>query len=545
MNGFRYALFFIAFLPSVIGFGGDPPPFDTDSLRIPARSPEEALESFHLPENLDIELVAHEPNVFDPVAMTFDERGRIYVCEMRGYPAYAPLPEGQGTVRLLEDLDGDGFYETSYPFAEGMNSPSGVAPWKGGVFITATPDIWYLKDTDGDGIADLREKVFTGFDTDTLERVSNNLAWGLDQKIYGVTCSSGGEIQNLRDPGSEPVMLRSVDFRFDPSNLKLEPISGTAIFGNSFDQWGNRFICSTGDVFHQVLSFGYLKRDPHLTLSDTLERISTDGPRVYRSSPPEPWRVVRKKHWEGWVDTSHALRAERFSEMELTPTGFFTSGTGVTVYRGSALPVEYHENLLQGEVAGNLVHRRVLKDDGATFTAHRVEEESEFLTSEDNWFRPTNFSNGPDGCLYVLDMYRETIEDPSAIPPDILKHLDSYSGMDRGRIYRIIPKGFSRPSHPELNGVDTQELVELLEHPESWWRETAHRLLFERQDPSAVEPLRKRVRNAELPQSRLLALYSLSGQGELKVHEVFTALKDPDPRVRVHALRLAETLLRK
>jgi len=521
----------------------EPPNLKQMLPRIPPKSPEEALDSFHLNEDLEIQLAASEPNVFDPVAMAFDERGRIYVCEMKGYPAYAPLPEGQGTVRLLEDRDSDGFYETSFPFAEGMNSPSGVAPWKGGVFVTATPDIWYLKDNDGDGIADLREKIVTGFETDTLERTLNNLVWGLDHKIYGVTCSSGGEIENLLVPDTDAVPLRGLDFRFDPTHPILEPVSGTAIFGNTFDDWGNRFLCSTGDVFHQVLTLPYLRRDPHLTISETLERVSVDGPRVYRSSPPEPWRVARQQHWEGWVDTSHALRAERFSEMELTPIGFFTSGTGVTVYRGSGLPEEYRGNLFQGEVAGNLVHRRVLKDHGATFTAHRVEEESEFLTSDDNWFRPTNFSNGPDGCLYVLDMYRETIEDPSAIPPDILKHLDSYSGTDRGRIYRIVPKGFSRPSHLNLADMETSELVKVLEHPEAWYRETAHRLIFERQDPAASDILREQARTSPLPQSRLLALYSLKGLERLDLEDAIGAMEDPHPMVRVHALRLSESLL--
>ncbi|MCA9113375.1 MAG: hypothetical protein KDA52_25775, partial [Planctomycetaceae bacterium] len=175
---------------------------------------------------------------------------------------------------------------------------------------------------------------------------------------------------------------------------------------------------------------------------------------------------------------------------------------------------------------------------GATFSAHRVEEESEFLTSEDNWFRPTNFSNGPDGCLYVLDMYRETIEHPRSVPDDIKAHVDLESGDDRGRIWRLTPSGFTFTAPPRLGDLSSAELVSHLASTNAWQRETAQRLLWERQDRSVIDDVRELAKTSKLAVGRRHALDVLKGLGAMETADVVRALSDDDPRMQVYALKL-------
>jgi putative heme-binding domain-containing protein len=221
----------------------------------------------------------------------------------------------------------------------------------------------------------------------------------------------------------------------------------------------------------------------------------------------------------------------------------FTSTSGITIYRGAAYPRQYYGNVFVGEVAGNLIHRQILTPDGVTFRSRRAEEKSEFVRSTDNWFRPVNFVNAPDGTLHILDMYRETIEHPWSIPDDIMAQLDLLSGRDRGRIYRLAPSGFQVPRPPRLGSATTEELVAQLENPNVWWRETAHRLLFERQDRAAVEPLHQLLHQSGKPLARLGALWSLAGLNGLREEDLLRALADPESGVREHAVKLAEKRL--
>src|SRR6185295_2858393 len=199
-------------------------------------------------------------------------------------------------------------------------------------------------------------------------------------------------------------------------------------------------------------------------------------------SPPEAWREFRAQRW--------ALEQANMPRSELIGAGYWTSSSGVCVYRGGAYPEPFRDNVFIGEVAGNLVHRQILTRDGVTFKSTRADENTEFVRSRDNWFRPVNFVNAPDGTLSVLDMYRETIEHPWSIPDDIKAQLDLESGRDRGRIYRLAPAGFKPAATPRLGDATTEQLVGCLVDPNAWRCDTAHRLIFERQDLAAVAPLR-------------------------------------------------------
>ena len=266
-----------------------------------------------------------------------------------------------------------------------------MAVWKGGIFVSATPDVWYLKDTDGDRRADVRRKVFTGFRKFNVQAVMNNLRWGLDHKIYAAGASNGGEIRTVAQLQAMAQPLRQNDFCFDPRNDNLQLLSGGARFGNTFDDWGNRFICNIRNPLeHVVLPHHYLARNPLLPVTAAVHDAALAGDTlpVFRVSPAEPWRVVRAERW-----TNES--GQKYPNSELAAEGFFTSASGVTIYRGAAYPAEYRGNAFVGEVAGNLIHRQTISPDGVTFIARRGDEASEFVASTDNWFRPSISSMPP------------------------------------------------------------------------------------------------------------------------------------------------------
>ncbi|MEX2286180.1 MAG: PVC-type heme-binding CxxCH protein, partial [Planctomycetaceae bacterium] len=500
---------------------------------IPPKTPAEALKTFETADGFEMQLVAHEPDVVDPIAACFDEDGNLYVCEMRDYP-YFPKPGDKpiGTVRLLRDTDGDGVFDESHVFADELLWAGGVAAWNGGVFVAAPPDIWYMQDTDGDFKADVRRKVFTGFGTQNQQAMLNNLTFGLDHKIYGATAGNGGKIRSGNDPASEGVSFDGNDFRFSPDSEVIEPTSGTVQFGNSFDDWGNRYVCSQGNPLeHVVLPLEYLARNPYLPVPKAIHDIAGDRVPIFRISPVERWRLIRSSR--------RIAHQERDAGATGASQHVVDAAAGVTIYRGGAYPSEYYGNAFVGDAQNNLVHRRILTPAGVTFDSHRAPENSEFVRSSDNWFRPVNFVNAPDGSLYVLDMNREILESIH-IPLDVLKFLDLKSGRQTGRIYRIAPKGFKSPPPPHLSTATSKELLAALQSPHGWWRDTAHRLIHERQDSDLIEPLTDLLQKGKMPQSRLHALWSLKGlHGGWSYDVVAAALKDPQPEVRAHAVALA------
>lgn len=536
--------FLIILALTALAAADDPPKF----ARTPPTEPAAAVATFRTLHDFRMELIAAEPLVYDPVAAAYDEDGRLYVVEMSDYPHVDPkndkpfaentLDPPIGQLKLLTDRDGDGRFDTVAVLADKLSWPTGVAVWKGGVFVAATPSIWYFKDADGDGRAEIREKVYDGFRKFNIQAVMNNLQWGLDHAIYGAGSGNGGEVRPANDPGARAVPVLRRDFRFFPTTRAFEAISGGARFGNTFDDWGNRFLCDIRNpAEHVVLPAHYLARNPRLASPKALHDAALAGDAIpmFRISPPEPWREFRARRW--------VANGKVLPRSELVGAGYLTSSSGVTVYRGDAYPPEFRGQLFLGEVANNLIHRETLEPDGVTFRAQRADAEAEFVASTDTWFRPVNFVNAPDGTLHVLDMYRETIEHPWSIPDDIKAGLDLRSGEDRGRIYRLAPPGFRRRLTPKLSEATSSQLILLLEHPNAWHRETAHRLIFERQDRSIVVPLRAMIRASKEPLGRLHCLYSLDGLKSLDDEDLIAALADPAAGVREHAVALAEPRL--
>lgn len=508
--------------------------YSSELPRLPPRSPEEALGSFRTLDGFRVELVASEPLIASPVACAFDEWNRLYVVEMRDYSEQAK--ENLGRVRLLEDTDGDGRFDKSHLFAEGLSWPTAVACWKGGVFVAAAPNLYYLRDGDGDGRAEEQEIVFDGFARTNVQGLVNGLRWGLDHRIYGATSSAGAEVRSLRHPDQPSLSLRRRDFSIDPRSMTIRPESGGGQHGHSIDAFGRRFVSANSDHL-QMIAYEdrYVARNPYLIAPPANVSIAADGPQapVFRESPVEPWRIVRTR-----------LRAKGIVpgivEGGGAPAGYFTGATGATVYTGDAFGEELRDTVFIADVGSNLVHRKVLTEQGVLAVGRRVDAKREFLASSDIWFRPVDMSNGPDGALYVIDMSREVIEHPASLPPLIKKHLDLTSGREQGRIYRVVPDRFQQPALARLGELSAAELVGYLDHPNGWTRETAARLLYERQDASVAEALRALVASSKRAEGRVRALYMLAGLNQIQVDDVLAGLNDEHPRVREAAIRLSE-----
>jgi len=224
--------------------------------------------------------------------------------------------------------------------------------------------------------------------------------------------------------------------------------------------------------------------------------------------------------------------------------GQFTAACGVEVYRGDLLGEGFYGRAFVCEPTGSLVHSETLTPAGATFTAKPATEGREFLATADSWFRPVNLELGPDGALYVVDMYRAVIEHPEFMPSELQQRPDLRLGDDRGRIYRIVPEAAKRPSEtPALSKATTAELVALLGHRNAWWRDTASRLLYERQDAASVPLLEKLAATSTESTARTGALWALAGLNALTSEHLNKALIDSDARVREQAVVLGESHL--
>src|SRR5207244_745622 len=342
-----------------------------------------------------------------------------------------------------------------------------------------------------------------------------------------------------RNPAAKPVTLWG-NFAFDPRTMTLNAEAGEGQYGMGFNDDGRQFLCRQHrHLMTHLFDRRYADRNPYYTMPDPTVDIAVDGPKaaLYRISPEEPWRVLRTR-WrvEG---------LENGIEAGGRASGYFSAACGLTIYRGNAWPREYVGDAFVADPAENIVHRKKVVHLGPIARAERPTDEKtvEFLASKDTWFRPVQMANAPDGTLYIADMYRQIIEAPSTIPEEIVKHLDPYMGNDMGRIYRVVPEGFKQPPLPRLSRASLEELVATLEHPNGWHRDTAARLLYERNDRAAVPALATLLTQSKSSLGRLHALYALRGLGALGERHVLQALSDDDGVVREHAVRLSEGLL--
>ncbi len=484
------------------------------------RSPAQSLATLRTKPGLVVDLVAAEPLVIDPVAFDWGPDGKLWVVEMGDYPTGIDGKPG-GRVRFLEDTNGDGKYDRSTLFQEGLNYPTGILVWRKGVLVTAAPEVLYLEDTNGDGKADRQEALFTGFGTDNPQHLVNGLRRGLDNWIHLANGDSGGVVRSTRTKVQQDIHGQDLSIQPDQGNLRT--LSGFSQFGRSRDDWGNWFGCSNSALVRHFPQTGhFLQRNLYV-------------------KPPRPTLDVLTRPDPGKL---YPISDQVLFKLSGVP-GHVTAACGIGVYRDDLLGSEFTGNTFTCEPVNNLVHRRVLSPNGVTFTARRAEEEatSEFLASTDRWFRPAQARTGPDGALWVADMYRYVIEHPEWLPPETIAELDLRAGADMGRIYRIYPRDRVPRPFPRLDKMDLAELVAALNSPSGWQRDMAQQLLVWRCDLAAVDPLVGLVSNGHRPEARLHALCTLQGLNQLQPQVIVGALQDKHAGVRRHAVRLAETLL--
>lgn len=486
----------------------------------PPLSPEEGLASLHVPSGFRVELVAAEPVVIDPISFDWGADGRLWVVEMRDYPLGI---DGQGkaggVIKVIEDTNGDGRCDKTTSFLEGIPFPSSVLPWKKGALIAAAPDLIYAEDTDGDGKADVRKTLFTGFNPGNQQHRFNGFEWGLDGWIYAANGDSGGSVRSIIT--GKTISISGRDIRFRPDTGELETVSGQTQFARRRDDWGNWFGNNNPTwLWHVTLPEHYLRRNPRLAVKRVLHVLANypDSSRVFPISAP----LIRPNQPEFLNHT--------------------TSGCSPTPYRDDLFGLEFANSVFASEPVHNVVHREVLSRAGSGFTSHRAagEQRGEFLASSDNWFRPITTRTGPDGALYVADMYRFVLEHPEWIAPEMQARLDLRAGDDKGRIYRIVPVGKNRRTIPDLSHHTPKELVAALNSPNGWQRDMAQRLLLERPNPSTAPDLQALLEPTHAPQVRLQALATLGLLGALSAETVVTTLNDPHPWVRCEALRQSE-----
>lgn len=503
-----------------------------------ALSPEESIATFNIHENFEVKLFASEPHIQDPVNVVFDEKGIAYAVEMPDYPYKPEEGKGKGVIKRLEDTDGDGLVDASTVFAEGLADATNLMPWKGGLLVTAAPHIYYLKDTDNDGVADSKTSVFSGFFENNSEAQITNLRLGIDNWIYAANNGQRSDVTYKDAPEEGPLQLRGADFRFRLDKQLFEKETGTAQFGQTFDDWGNKFFTqNTLHLQQTVIPNRYLERHGKLSNSSVNHNLSDHELEMFQLTPPPYWRAERTRR-----------RNIQYKEQELNRVEYaedhFTGASGGTVYDGGYFPEGFNGNIFTGEVAGNLVHRDVIIEDkySPTLVAKRASEEldKEFLASTDPWFRPVGFTVGPDGALFMVDFYRQHIETPVSIPDDLKEDMDFMKGMDRGRIYRIVPKsGVSSTAVEDFTKMDAETLVSHLANKNGWWRTTAQRIILENPKNEYI-PLLKSLASNEDPNAQLHALYLLQSMDALELDLVKEALKSDYYGIRKNALMIAE-----
>jgi len=480
-------------------------------------SPEESMARIYLQSGYRLELVASEPMVHEPVAIAWDGNGRMYVAEMN---TYMQDVDGTGqmrpvcTIKRLEDTDGDGKMDKSVVFIDSLVLPRMLLPLDDRLLVAETFDnsIYGYRDLDGDGVADEREVVYLNErpNNANLEHQRSGLLWNLDNRIY--------------------VTVEDVRYRYENGKLTDEQL-GRAVGGKGAGQWGltnddygRLYFSSAGG---EVAALGF-QQNPYYGPLDFADQ--------YEGSFNAVWPIISTPDVQGGL-----MRLREDSTLN-----HFTASTGQSIFRGNALPKDMQGDLLICEPVGRLIRRAKATDTGGKITLENAYDEEEFIASSDMNFRPVNMMTGPDGCLYIVDMYRGIIQEGawtregSFLRPKILER-GLEKNIGRGRIYRLVHKGLKPDrKRPKMLDEPSAKLVRHLEHPNGWWRDNAQKLLVLRGDTTVGKALRKMALSSKKPLARIHALWTLEGLGELDRKTLLSALEDRDGKVRRTAVWIAD-----
>ncbi len=492
----------------------------------PVLSPADQIRSFRLPPGFHAEVVAAEPLVATPVAAQFDHRGRLWVVEMSGYmrnPEGTGEGEPVGSVVILTDTDGDGRMDQRTDFLDKLVMPRSVMLFRDGALIAEPPRLWFARDTDGDGRCDSRELVAEDYatqndpklgDKSNPEHASNSPTWALDNWVYSAN--------------------HTTRFRWTPSGWRREPTIFRGQWGLTQDDDGRLFYNSNSDPLRtDLVPSEYLGRNANL-------------------KQPFGANVQVERNMRVHTARVNPGVNRGYQPNQLTPDGHlatFTGACGPVIYRGDQFPAEYRGDAFLCEPTGNLVRREKLTHADGMITATNAHPGGEFLASLDERFRPVNLINGPDGCLYVVDMARGLIQHRIYLTSYLRKQIESRSlqvPVEQGRIYRIVHSATPRRLDVLPAKPSTTELLARLSHPNGWWRDRAQQMLVERRDAAVVPQLKGMVQAAkgQPEQGRLHALWTLEGMDALDPETLDRATQDPSPRVRATGLRLLEPMLR-
>jgi mono/diheme cytochrome c family protein/glucose/arabinose dehydrogenase len=488
----------------------------------PALAPQEELKTFRIAKGYRISLAASDPAIGDPVAATFGPDGRLWVVEMMGYmPDLDGTTEDQprGRISVLEDTDGDGVFDKSTVFLEGIVMPRAIALHRDGVLVGAPPHLWFCRDTKGTGKCDERTEVATDFGVRVdpsrpqlanPERAPNALLWGHDNWLYVGAYTARFKFKDGR-------WIRGL------SNFRGQ-------WGLSQDDFGHLYHNSNSDALRaDVIPSSYLFRNPNLNRQTGLN-----------------WKVAKEQFvWPARVNPgiNRGYRPEMLRDYKLKE---YTAACAPWVYRADLFPADAYGNVFVCEPAGNLISRDVVRSVGGALEAQPYYDKAEFLTSTDERFRPVNLLTGPDGALYVIDLYRGVIQHRISLTTYLRQQIVK-RGLDRplalGRVWRIAPEGAPIVPAKKLSAMTPAELVAELSSGNSWRRETAQRLLVEKGDLSVVDALVAVAKEGASPMGRVHALWTLEGLGAVRAEAVLAGMAHDDPRVRAAVVRVSEGLV--
>ena len=487
-------------------------------------SPEESIKSFYLPEGYKVELVASEPMVDEPVAIAWDGNGRMYVAEMN---TYMQDVDGTGTlqsisqIKLLEDLDGDGKMDKSTVFIDSLLLPRMILPLENELIVNETfsYDLWSYKDTDNDGVADKKERVYHNKNRrgGNLEHQQSGLLWNLDNWVY--------------------TTYNPARFKFKKNEVIVDTLENM-----SRGQWG-----LTQDDMGVMYYSAAGGENPAYGFQQPAVYGAYDPPGRLAEGFMEPWPIVGTPDVQGG---SKRLREDG-------TLNYFTGVAGQEIFRGHKLPPSTYGDLFIPEPVGRLIRRAKVKNENGKKVLYNAYDKAEFMASTDLNFRPVQAKTGPDGALYIVDMYRGIIQESnwtregSTLRPVIIrKELDKNIG--KGRIYRIVHEDIKPDKKPNLLGKSASELIKYLGHPNGWYRNTAQKLIILKDDKSVVKALEAIARDnssmfsgdKDLGLERIHALWTLEGLESLNKNLIVEKLKDEDSRVKVIATRLSDPLLK-
>ena len=479
----------------------------------PVLSPEEEMKTFKVAPGFKVELVASEPMIDTPIALSWDDQGRLFVCEMRGYMHDVDgTGEDQplGRISLLEDTDGDGKMDKSTVFADRLVMPRAVMALGDGALVAEPPNLTFYRDTDGDGVADKKEPVAQNYGTagGQPEHMANSATWMMDNWIWS---SNHG-----------------TRHRFQGGAFIAAPTQGFGQWGRTQDDWGRQYFNYNSDFLRSsVVPPEFYARNPRLAERTAINFKVMADQTVW---PAGPTPGVNRGY-SGILRDDGSLKS-------------CTATCGATIYRGDLFPPEYRGNAFIPETSANLVKRVIVSENGNLLTGKNAAEGTEFLSSTDERFRPVNAYTGPDGALYIVDMARGVVQHKGFLTYYLVANIKDRkleTPVNLGRIYRIVPDG-AKPKLAKLPR-ETAQIPPMLTHGNGVVRDAAQRVLVERADPASVDAVKKIVASGPTPQSRAQALWTLDGMNALTPAVITPALKDADAHVRAAAVRLADLSL--